>query len=95
MQGHSLSAVFYEVEDEFDSGWFHRAIVVLVDYRVLILPLLSAMRPGHPSDDVVTADSGSRNEKKTLSSKYSKVAAPYLQGGVMADKSTDIKNIRN
>ena len=53
--------------------------------------LASALRVGHPSHAVVTADPGPRITKPTLCTKYIDVVAPYLSNGVI--NPNDYKSI--
>ena len=45
--------------------------------------LVSALRPGHPSHDVVRADPGPRSMKQTLASRFGQAIEPYTTGGVV------------
>ena len=45
--------------------------------------LVSALRPGHPSHDVVRSDPGPRRMKETLGTKYGDDVSPFLVNGVI------------
>ena len=45
--------------------------------------LASALRPGHPSHDLVISDPGPRRMKMTLGSRYSGAVAPFTTNGVI------------
>jgi hypothetical protein len=47
--------------------------------------LASAMRPSHPSHDVVTSPAGPRHMKETLHSKCIDLVEPHLTGGLMLE----------
>ena len=49
--------------------------------------LLGALRPGHPSNAVVTANPGPRRIRQTLRSKFLPAVEPFLQDGATPEDS--------
>ena len=49
--------------------------------------LLSTLRPGHPSHEVITADTGPREIRSTLLTKHRQTVQPYLEDGVTPEDS--------